>query len=242
MSSVLALSTFVPTSPSLSSWRSIVISARCCRLSTLSAGPMLSMAAPMTSFSLTSVAVSRLIESIAAMMSSFCSSSAADHRSRLPSRCRAWSCRPLSILFISTLIVFSWPMPPPLSSIDRAPSTSSTSGLRPVRDSGMTSPSESRSALAVPGGGLDQGDVLLAQQAGLADVDLDVRRELDVLADQELDPRVPADPLDVGDLPDDDVVGHHRGAGHHVEGVREVGGHLVGSRPCPPCCPGSGRS
>ena len=72
MLSVLALSTLVPTSPSLSSWRSIVISARCWRLSTFSAGPRLSMASPMTSFSLTRVAASRSIDSIAEIRSSFC--------------------------------------------------------------------------------------------------------------------------------------------------------------------------
>ena len=39
-------------------------------------------------------------------------------------------------------------MPPPLSSIDNAPSTSSTSVLRLVRDSGMVAPSASRSDAA----------------------------------------------------------------------------------------------
>ena len=43
-------------------------------------------------------------------------------------------------------------MPPPLSTNDSAPSTSSTSGLRPVAESGMLSPSESRPVGWAPAG------------------------------------------------------------------------------------------
>ena len=91
-------------------------------------------------------------------------------------------------------------------------------------------------------GRLDQGDVLLPQQAGLAYVDLDVLRQLDVLAHEELDPGVPADPLDLGDVSDGHVVGEDGRAGHHVERVGEVGLDLVGvvgARPCSPA--GAGR-
>ncbi len=87
------------------------------------------------------------------MMSFFCLLSAPTIVSRLVSSSRAWSWRPLSILFISTLIVLSWPMPPPLSSIESAPSTSSTSGLRLVRESGMKAPLASSVDDAVPAGG-----------------------------------------------------------------------------------------
>ncbi len=62
--------------------------------------------------------------------------------------------------------------------------------------------------------------------------------QLDVLAHQEGHPGVPADALDVGDLADDRVVGHHLGARHHVEGVGEVGGHLDRVAPADLVLPG----
>ena len=55
---------------------------------------------------------------------------------------RTLSSRPVTALFSSCAMVLSWATPPPLRIRLSAPSTSSTSGLRPVRSSGMTSPSE----------------------------------------------------------------------------------------------------
>lgn len=60
--------------------------------------------------------------------------------------------RPSRALLSSTVIVLSWATPPPLSSADSADSTSSISGLRPLRDSGMRSPSLSRPTGALPVG------------------------------------------------------------------------------------------
>ena len=130
------------------------------------------------------------------------------------------------MLFISTLMVFSWAMPPPLSSIDRAPRTSSTSGLRPVREIGMKSPSERRLLLAVPFAGSTRAMYFSPRRLVWRTSTCTFSGRLDVLAHQELHPRAPADPFDVGDLPDHHVVGHDRRAGHHVEGVGEVGAHL----------------
>ena len=73
-----------------------------------------------------------------------------------------------SALFSSVEMVLSWATPPPLSSRDSAPRTSSTSGLRPVRRGGMVSPSPSAAAGGAGGRG-GQRDELLAEQAGLAD-------------------------------------------------------------------------
>ena len=68
--------------------------------------------------------------------------------SRLPVKVSIWlstertlSSRPVTALLSSWAIVFSWATPPPLRIRLSAPSTSSTSGLRPVLSSGMTSPS-----------------------------------------------------------------------------------------------------
>ena len=52
--------------------------------------------------------------------------------------------RPPSALFSSVEMVLSWATPPPLSSRDSAPRTSSTSGFRPLCASGMVSPSPRR--------------------------------------------------------------------------------------------------
>ena len=65
---------------------------------------------------------------------------------------RAVPSRPSSALLSSVVIVLSWATPPPLSSRLSAPSTSSTSGLRPVRSSGIMSPSTSGSAAALSSG------------------------------------------------------------------------------------------
>ena len=56
--------------------------------------------------------------------------------------------RPSKALLSSETIVLSWPTPPPLSSSESAPKTSSTSGLRPVRSRPITSLFDS---LPVPG-------------------------------------------------------------------------------------------
>ena len=114
-------------------------------------------------------------------------------------------------LLSSWVMVPSWATPPPLSRNDSAPSTSSTSGLRPVSASGDVV------AVGEPAGRRRAGrrlerDVLLPQQADLADVGDRVVGQHDVVLDPQRDLGVPADPLDVGDLADGDVVDHHRRA------------------------------
>ncbi len=52
-----------------------------------------------------------------------------------------WGSRPPMALLSSVAMVLIWLMPPPLSSSDSAPKTSSTSGLRLVRAIGMAAPS-----------------------------------------------------------------------------------------------------
>ena len=77
-------------------------------------------------------------------------------------------------------MVLSCATPPPLSSRLSAPSTSSTSGLRPVRSIGIVSPSSEgvgdRALLRSA-----QLDELLAQQAGLAELGDRVAGQLDVV-------------------------------------------------------------
>ena len=124
-------------------------------------------------------------------------------------------------------MVPSWATPPPLSRNDSAPSTSSTSGLRPVdgeRD--LVAVAEPARPRRPSTGGLE-GDVLLTEQADLADVGDRVVGQVDVLADQHRDLGVPADPLDLGHLADGDVVDHHRRPRHDVEDVVELRGDLV---------------
>ena len=70
-----------------------------------------------------------------------------------PSRSLTRFSRPSSALFSSTVIVLSCATPPPFSSAERAESTSSISGLRPVRDNGMRAPSVSRPLAPMPTGG-----------------------------------------------------------------------------------------
>jgi hypothetical protein len=55
-------------------------------------------------------------------------------------------------LLSSLEIVWSWATPPPLSTRLSAPSTSSISGLRPLRSSGITSPLRSSVGLGSVGG------------------------------------------------------------------------------------------
>ena len=64
---------------------------------------------------------------------------------------RTLSSRPVTALLSSWAIVLSCATPPPLRIRLSAPSTSSTSGLRPLRSSGMTSPSVSVPSAPVSG-------------------------------------------------------------------------------------------
>ena len=226
-SSLLALITRVPTSPSRSSADSMLISSSCWSASTSTAGPTASRASPIVSFSALSVPARLLSDSSAWMMSVFCWSSVPTTPSSEPSIDRSRSSRPDITRFASRVIVPSWATPPPLSRNDSAPSTSSTSGLRPVAARAMVSPFPRRPSDSSSGGCL-QGDVLLPQQRDLADLGDRVVRQHDVVLHPHRDPGVPADPVDLGDLADDDVVDHHRGPRHHVEHVGEVGGHLEG--------------
>ena len=88
---------------------------------------------------------------------------------------RTSSSRPPKALLSSSEMILSWPTPPPLSSSDRAPRTSSTSGLRPVR-----SERRSRRCRQLAGAGLvdrlAQRDELLAEEAGLPDLGAGVVR------------------------------------------------------------------
>ena len=112
--------------------------------------------------------------------------------------------RPSKALLSSETMVLSWPTPPPLSSSESAPRTSSTSGLRPVRSSPMASPFES---LPLPGSlGRLQLDELLAEQAGLADLGAGVVGEVDVPGHLDGDLGDVALELDLLDLADGDVV------------------------------------
>ena len=71
-----------------------------------------------------------------------------------------------------------------------------------------------------------QIDELLTQEACLANFSHRVVGQYDVLADQHLDPGVPADPDDFFDLPDRNISDHDRRARHQVEGVSKVGADL----------------
>lgn len=98
------------------------------------------------------VADSRLTPSRASVMSPLWSSRSVTRVLTRLSMERTWGSCPASALLSSVVMVFSWLMPPPLRSIDSAPNTSSTSGFRLVRASGMRSPS-ARAPLAVPDAG-----------------------------------------------------------------------------------------
>ncbi len=90
---------------------------------------------------------------MAETISSLCLSICFMNTSSWSSTERTLPSRPESALLSSVEIVLSWATPPPLSSRDSAPSTSSTCGLRPLRASGITSPSWSRPVPAPDGGG-----------------------------------------------------------------------------------------
>ena len=151
-SSLLALITRVPTSPSRSSADSMLISSSCWSASTSTAGPTASSASPIVSFSSLSVPARLLSDSSALMMSVFCWSSVPTTPSSEPSIDRSRSSRPDITRFASRVIVPSCATPPPLSRNDSAPSTSSTSGLRPVAARAMVSPFPRRPSDSSSGG------------------------------------------------------------------------------------------
>ena len=134
---------------------------------------------------------------------------------------RADSSRPSSARLSSWVMVLSWATPPPLSSRLSAPSTSSTSGLRPARSIGMVAPSFSCVAMAPSSGALEL-DELLAEQAGLAQLGDRVAGQLDVVADLEGDEGLVALEVDRGHLADADVVDLDRRLRHEVEDVGEL--------------------
>ena len=123
-------------------------------------------------------------------------------------------------------MVLSWPTPPPLRISDSAPSTSSTSVLRPERSSPMVSPSPRVSELGF--GRRRERHELLAEQAGLPDLGDRVAGQLDVAVEEQGDlGGVPVE-LDVLDAAHRDVVDLDRGLRHQVEHVAELDGDLVG--------------
>ena len=136
---------------------------------------------------------------------------------------RTSSSRPVTALLSSWVMVLSWATPPPLRIRLSAPSTSSISGLRPLRSRGITSPSLSVPSAPVSGGA--QRDELLAEQAGLADLGEGVLRELGVVAQLERDVGVVAVELDRLHLADADVVDLDRRLRDQVEDVLELDGH-----------------
>ena len=118
-------------------------------------------------------------------------------------------------------MVLSWATPPPLSSRESAPSTSSTSGLRPVRSSGMTSPLPSRPLLAPLVGGDSETNFspsrLVCRILATA-----LSGQLDAVAQLQGDLGVVAVDLDVVDLADRHVVDLDRRLRHQVEHVAEL--------------------
>ena len=89
----------------------------------------------------------------------------------------------------------------------------------------MSSPSLSSPDRFLPDRRLE-GDVLLAEQARLADLRDRVVGERRPVADPQREHGVPPDALDVGHLADGDVVHHDHRAGDDVEDVGELGGDL----------------
>ncbi len=144
VSSREARTTRVPTFPSRSREVSIVVS--CSRWSARIARPFGSSRSTPSSSPrrCARLALSRSMPSMARTISAFWSSRPPTKVSSCVTRLRMSSVRPRRALFSSVSMTLSCPTPPPLSSIERAASTSSTSGLRPVRSSGMRSPSPSR--------------------------------------------------------------------------------------------------
>lgn len=151
MSSLLAATVDTATPESVSRERSMVSREPRCRSSVLSPGERPVRTVPTSSLRWARVEESRLTASSASVMSPRWSSRSVTRVLTLRSMERTSGSRPPSAAFSSRVMVRSWLTPPPLSSRDSAPNTSSTSVLRLVRDSGMTLPSESR-PFPPPGG------------------------------------------------------------------------------------------
>ena len=125
----------------------------------------------------------------------------------------------------------SWPTPPPLSSRDSAPRTSSTSGLRPVRSSAMTSPSPSRlGAGAVAGGRAARRTSRRAGWSGGSRRGR-CRAARRRRAARSVTSASVALELDVGHLADRDVVDLDRRLRHQVEHVAELDVTVIGLLP-----------
>ena len=136
--------TSVPTSESRFSDCSVPTSRPRCWLSTSRPGPRLSMTFAIRARWSTRVRLSRSRESIARTMSAFCRSSVPTNWSRFCSRDRSWASLPVVAALSSRAIVWTFSTPPPLSSSDSAPSTSSTCAPTSVRSAGITAPAARR--------------------------------------------------------------------------------------------------
>ena len=134
--------------------------------------------------------------------------------------------RPSITLLSSWVMVPSWATPPPLSRNDSAPSTSSTSGLRPVAASGMLSPSAEPARRRRPSAGGSRATYFSPSRLTWRMSAIALSGRSTSLRDPHRDLGVPADPLDVGHLADGDVVDHHRRLRDDVEDVLELRGHL----------------
>ncbi len=131
--------------------------------------------------------------------------------------------RPSSARLSSSVMVLRWAMPPPLRIRLSAPSTSSTSGLRPVRSSGMVSPSRRVPVPAPSAGGSRLTNfspsrlVWRIWAVALSGSFTSLRTCSVTFADEAVE-------LDVGDLADAEVVDLHRRLRHEVEHVGELHG------------------
>ncbi len=223
-SSLLALITRVPTTPSRSSAESIAISSSCWSASTLIAGPATSSAPDTVCFSRLRVAVRLLTDSIARMMSAFWSSS-------VPTTSVSERQQVAQVLLAPVHRLVE--LPGDGAELGHATAAEQErQRAEHLLDLGVPAGRRQRDvvALAEPArrgtlGRRLQGDVLLTEQADLADLGDRVVGQVDVLADQHRDLGVPTDPLDVGDLADGDVVDHHRRLRDDVEDVLELRGH-----------------
>ncbi|EYT83296.1 hypothetical protein CF54_08255 [Streptomyces sp. Tu 6176] len=141
MSSLLALTVETATPDSVSRERSMVSRAPRCSSRVFRPGerPVRTVCTSVLRWA--RVAASRLTLSRASVMSSRCWSRSVTRVLTRWSIERTWGSRPPRAVFSSWVMVLSWLTPPPLSSRDSAPKTSSTSVLRPVRETGMTLPS-----------------------------------------------------------------------------------------------------
>ncbi|CAM5713051.1 hypothetical protein SGLAM104S_00228 [Streptomyces glaucescens] len=143
MSSLLASMVATATSESVSRERSMVSSEPRCRSSVFRPGERSVRTVATSSSRVARVAESRLTASRASVMSPRWSSRSVTRVLTRFSTERTSPSRPPSASLSSRVMVLSWLTPPPLSSRDSAPNTSSTSVLRLVRETGMTSPSAS---------------------------------------------------------------------------------------------------